>query len=114
MPEDHYELAAPILPGKLEKWKSMLGEINGPRKKDYQASRKKIWIRHERVWFQHTPQGDFALLSFEGKDTSKALEKLMNSRDPFDKWFAENLKDIHGIEVATSPVPISQLYLDIL
>jgi hypothetical protein len=114
MAEDYYVLAAPLLPGKFEKWKSMLKEIKGPRKEDYQASRKKMGIKHERAWLQHTPQGDFVLVSFEGKDTSKVLEKFMKSKDPFDKWFAKNLQEIHGIEISTSAPSINELYLDIL
>ena len=44
MAEDYYVLAAPVLPGKLTKWKSMLNEIKGSRRKDYQAARKKMGI----------------------------------------------------------------------
>jgi hypothetical protein len=114
MAEDYYVLAAPLLPGKFEKWEAMLKEIKGPRKKDYQASRKKMGVKHERAWLQHTPQGDFVLVSFEGKDTSKVLEKFMKSKDPFDVWFAKNLQEIHGIELSTSAPSINELYLDII
>jgi len=114
MAEDYYVLAAPVLPGKLEKWKGMLKEVKGKRKKDYQASRKKMGIKHERVWLQHSPMGDFVLVSFEGKDTSRVLERFMKSKDPFDTWFAKNLEEIHGIEVSAGPPEINELYLDIL
>jgi hypothetical protein len=98
----------------LEKWKSVLNEVKGPRKKDYQASRKKMGIKHERVWLQQTPMGDFVLVSFEGKDTSKVMDKFLKSKDPFDKWFAQNIKEIHGIEVSSNPASVNELYLDIL
>jgi hypothetical protein len=112
--EDYYVLAAPVLSGKLEKWKSMMKEVKGPRRKAYQASRKKMGIKHERVFLQHSPMGDFALVSFEGKDTSRVIEKFMKSKDPFDMWFAKNLQEIHGIEVSTSPMEINEIYLDLL
>lgn len=114
MAEDYYVLAAPVLPGKLAKWKSMLNEVKGPRKKEYQAARKKMGIKHERVWLQRTPAGDFVLVSFEGKDTSTVMEKFLKSKDPFDKWFAKQIAEIHGIEVSDSPPSINELYLDIL
>jgi hypothetical protein len=114
MAEDYYVLAAPVLPGKLAKWKSVLNEVKGPRKKDYQASRKKMGIKRERVWLQHTLTGDFVLVSFEGKDTSKVMERFLKSKDPFDKWFAQSVKEIHGIEVSDNPPEINELYLDIL
>ncbi len=114
MAEDYYTLAAPILPGKLEKWKAMLKEIKGPRKAEYLAARKKMGIKHERAWLQHTPAGDFAIVTFEGKDTSRVIEKFMKSKDPFDKWFAKNIGEIHGIEVSANPPEINELVFDIL
>ena len=69
-----------------------MAEVKGPRKKDYQASRRKAGIKLESIWLQHTPMGDFVLVSFEGKDTSKVLEKFLKSKDPFDKWFAKGLQ----------------------
>jgi hypothetical protein len=114
MAEDYYVLAAPIKPGKLEKWKSMIKEVKGPRKADYAASRKKMGIKHERVWLQHTPMGDFVLVSFEGKDTANVMGKFMASKDPFDKWFAKGIAEVHGIEVSDDPPEINELILDIL
>lgn len=95
-------------------WKSVLQEVKGPRKKDYQASRKKAGIKHELVWLQHTPMGDFVLVSFEGKDPSNVMEKFLKSKDPFDVWFSKNIAEIHGIEASASPPPTNELYLDIL
>jgi hypothetical protein len=112
--EDFYVLAAPILPGKMKKYESMIAEIKGPRKKEYQAARRKMGIKHERVWLQHTPMGDFALVSFEGKDTSKIFEKFIKSKDPFDKWFSKQIAEVHGMEISENPPEINELYLDIL
>jgi hypothetical protein len=112
--EDYYVLAAPVLPGKLTKWKSMLNEIKGSRRKDYQAARKKMGIKRERAWLQHTPQGDFVLVYLEGKDTSNVMERFLKSKDPFDQWFAKQVAEIHGIEVSTNPPETNELFLDIL
>lgn len=57
--------------------------------------------------------GDFVLVSFGGKDTSKVFEKFAKSKDPFDKWFVKNVQEIHGLEVSNAPPP-NELYLDIL
>ncbi len=74
-------------PGKLEAWKRMVNDIKGTRSKEYQVSRKKMGIKHERVWLQHTPQGDFVVVSIEAKDAPRLFEKFAASKEPFDKWF---------------------------
>ena len=113
MAEYYYVLAAPLLPGGLEKWKKMVNEIKGPRKNEYQAARKKMGIKHERVWLQQTAQGEFTLVSFEGTDTSKVLEKFLKSQDPFDKWFARTFKRSTDRGIGNPP-SVNELYLDIL
>lgn len=113
MPEEHYAFAVPIAPGKLKTWKRMVEEIKGPRKKEYQASRKKTGITHEHVWLQHTPQGDFVVVSVVGKDAPNMMERLAASKGAFDKWFLEQVAEIHGIQPDSLP-PANESYLDIL
>ena len=49
--------AFPILPGKTDDWRRFIGELNGARRQEYEASRKALGI-HERTFFQPTPMGD--------------------------------------------------------
>ena len=114
MSDEHYAMVAPILPGKLGAWKNMIGELKGSKKKEYQASRKRMGIKHERAWLQQTPQGDFVVVSLEGKQTSKVLQKSAASKDPFDKWFMGQVSEIHGIQLSDALPPPNELYLDIL
>jgi hypothetical protein len=114
MAKEHYAFAVPIVPGKLESWKSMVDEIKGPRRKEYKASRKKAGISHEHVWLQHTPQGDMVIVSVVGKDASKMLEKFAASKEPFDVWFLKQTGDLHGINPAAGLPPANESYLDIL
>src|SRR5713226_5335704 len=114
MTERHYAFAAPIVPGKLEAWKRMVADLKGPRRKEYQVSRKKMGIEHERAWLQHTPQGDFVVVSIEGKDAPKLFEKFAASKEPFDKWFLGQIADVHGIQVPGGVPPTNESYLDIL
>jgi len=92
----------------------MVNEIKGARKKEYQAARKKMGVTHERAWLQHTPQGDFVVVSIEGKNAPKLFEKFAASKEPFDKWFAAQIADIHGIQVSGDVPPPNELHVDIL
>jgi hypothetical protein len=113
MSDNHYAFALPIVPGKLKAWKRMVEEIKGSKKKEYQASRKKAGITHEHVWLQHTPQGDFVVVSVVGKDAPNMVERFAASKLAFDKWFLGQISDVHGINPDSMP-PVNESYLDIL
>jgi hypothetical protein len=49
-------MAIPILPGKTDAWHAFIEELNGPRKADFDASRRRLGVR-ERTFFQETPMG---------------------------------------------------------
>lgn len=105
--------AAPILPGKLEAWKQFNYEINGLRRKEFEAQQKRVGITRQRVWLQHTPAGDMALIVQEGEEPQKAMEILGASDDEFDVWFKGQVKDIHGLDLSQSlPGPLSELCID--
>jgi hypothetical protein len=108
----HYAFANPVLAGKLDTWKSYIKEMNGPRNKERNESRKKVGLTVERVWLQHTPMGDFAVVYWEAKDIGKVFEGLIKSDAPFDKWFRDKvLVEVHGMDLSKVP-PMNELMLD--
>jgi DNA polymerase III epsilon subunit-like protein len=98
---------APILPGKLDEWKSLIQEMNGPRMEEYRKSRERMGLTREVVSHMETPQGDFVALFQEGEDVSKAFQALAASNEPYDEWFKEKISEIHGItpEMLQAPLP---------
>ena len=60
----------PLTPGKTEEWRSWRQEILGPRRSEYQAFRRHLGFTAHRMYLQHTPQGDAAILYLEGDDQS--------------------------------------------
>ena len=108
----YYAFVNPVIAGKLETWKNYIKEMNGPRNKERNESRKKIGLTVERVWLQHTPMGDFAVVYWEAKDISKVFDVLIKSDAPFDKWFRDNiLVGVHGMDFSKLP-PMNELMLD--
>ena len=108
----HYAFANPVLAGKIELWKSYIKEMNGPRDRERKESRKKAGLTIERVWLQHTPMGDFAVVYWEAKDIAKVFETLVRSDAPFDKWFRDKiLVEVHGMDLAKLP-PMNEPVLD--
>jgi hypothetical protein len=108
----YYAFTNPVLPGKIGTWKSYIEEMNGPRNKERIESRKRVRLNVERVWLQHTPVGDFAVVYWEGKDIGEIFDGLMKSETPFDKWFRDKiLVEIHGMDLSKLP-PMNELVLD--
>jgi hypothetical protein len=102
-----FAIAVPILADKAEQFKALVAALNGERKADFAASRKRLGVR-ERTFHQHTPMGDFVVVTLEGDDPAAAFTKFGQGDDAFTKWFAAQVKEVHGIDVnaaTTGPLP---------
>ncbi len=101
-------MAVPVLPGKLDEWRQFSAELMGPRRAEYEASRRRMGVRSEHSFLQHTPMGDLVILVFEGDNLPAAMATMANSTDPFDQWTAAKAKEIHGLDpsqVRSTPLP---------
>ena len=107
-----FAMAFPIVPGKTEAWKKFSGELSGSRFDEFAASRKKLGVR-ERTFLQHTPMGDFVLVTLEGEDPATAFTNFAKSDDAFTKWFISQVKELHGVDLANPPKgPLPELSID--
>ena len=89
----------PILPGKTDAWRRFIGELNGARRAEYEASRKALGVR-ERSFLQPTPMGDFVIVTLEGDEPGAAFAKFAAATDPFSSWFLAQVKELHGFDLA--------------
>jgi hypothetical protein len=87
-----------IQPGKREEAKAVFDEIRETRRSECEASRRRLGIREERVWFQTLPQGDMAVVYWEGDDPRAALQEFASSTDPFDEWLIERGREVYHFE----------------
>ncbi|WCI09606.1 DUF6176 family protein [Arthrobacter sp. OVS8] len=103
---------APILPGKLDEWKSLDAEMNGPRREEHARSRTRMGVTREVASLVQTPQGDFVCLFHEAEDLAKAFQTLAASDDPYDVWFREHLASVHGMseEMLAGPIPATLFF----
>jgi len=102
----------PILPGKTEQWKHFSHEIVN-RRTQYETSRKRLGVTREVAYLQQTPQGDMAIVYMEAQDIAAMLQGLGSSQEPFDVWFREQVKDIHGVDLAQPPAgPLPEAIVD--
>ena len=102
--------AAPVLPGKTETDRSAMQSVNdGERKADHASSRQRHGIAREAVWIQQTPAGDVAVVYLEAEDLAAAFAGIGSSEDPFDTWFRDMVRDVHGIDLAEGFAPPEQM-----
>jgi hypothetical protein len=93
--------ATPIIPGKTETDRdAMRSCTEGERKAAHESSRERHGISREAVWLQQTPGGDVAVVYLEADDLQTAFAGLGSSQEPFDQWFRELIRDVHGIDLA--------------
>lgn len=103
--------AAPLLPGKTEQDRTDIGSCTpgGERQAAHEASRARHGITREAVWIQPTPAGDLAVVYIEADDLQAAFAGLGSSQDPFDVWFREQVRDVHGINLEDGFPPPEQI-----
>ena len=99
-----------IQPGKREEAKRIFEEIRGARRSEYEASRQRLGIRKEKVWFQGLPQGEMAVVYWEGEDPRRALEEFARSTDPFDEWLKERGREVYHFEPGQTLVADEEVF----
>lgn len=92
-------VAFPILKGKTEQWKKFNNDLTAKYKKEFTESRKKLGVQ-ERTFFQSTAMGDLAIVTLEGENPEQAFKSFGEGTDEFTKWFLNNVKELHGIDLA--------------
>lgn len=105
-------VAFPILPGKTDEWRAWMGDINGSRREEFDASRRNAGV-HERTFLQSTPMGDVVIVTLEGDEPGRAFGKMLGADDDFARWFAAKAKEIHGVDLTRQQVvSIPELIVD--
>lgn len=94
-------LAVPLLPGTTSTDREeMLSCWRGERAEDHATSRRLHGITREPVWIQSSPGGDIAVVLIESPAVANAMLGLATSQAPFDVWFRDHLRAVHGLDLA--------------
>jgi len=101
---------APLLPGKTETDRDAMASCSqGERKAAYEDARRRAGVTREAVWIQSTPGGDLAVVYLEADDLGRALQTIGASDEPFDRWFRDHVRDVHGISLEEGFPPPEQI-----
>lgn len=104
--------AVPLLSGRAELNRIELASCwLGARREAYRDACRRAGIIRESVWVQPSPDGGLAVVLLEADDLDVALRILETSDEPFDRWFRDHLRQVHGTTWAQA-APSPQLVLD--
>jgi hypothetical protein len=102
--------AIPLLTGKTGEAREALASCaHGERSPEYESSRERLGIRREAVWIQPTPGGDISVVYLEADDLESALGGMGTSDAPFDRWFRDHARNVHGIALEEGFPPPEQV-----
>ena len=104
--------ALPLLVGQTDRDRSALASCwRGERREAHQDARRRAGITREAVWIQPQPRSDVAVIYLEADDVAAAFAVLGTSAEPFDLWFRELVRRVHGIDLSDGLDP-PELVLD--
>ena len=105
-------IALPCVPGGADRLRQLAAECGGPRRADFEDFHRRVGLVGERWYLQQTPQGELCIITLEG-DPGGAIARLGASQHPFDVWFREAVKGVHGVDFAEPlPGPPPELVFD--
>lgn len=88
-------------------------EVQGPRRDEYDDFHRRVGLQGEAWYIQQTPQGDLSIAYLEGDDPLRSVQALAQSDHPFDRWFKEQVKLVHGIDFNQPPAgPLPEVVHD--
>ena len=105
-------MAAPIVPGKLDTWRSWVAELVGPRKAEFEASNARHQLTRHDAWLQNNPDGSqVVIVLHEGPGAEGYMRSVAESKDPFDQWFVSAVSEIHGMDLSGPLPPPAEKFL---
>ena len=89
-------LTFPILTGKVEAWRRFCQELAGARRQSYEASRKRLVITREQMTLVENSFGAMSVTTLESPDVGWALDQIISSERPFDRWYRNKSEKATG------------------
>jgi len=94
----------PMKPGKFGEYKAFVAEITGPKKSEFMDLLKRHHLNTSEVWHHQLGNLEYVIVYHEVDDNAPdPLASWASSSHPFDKWFQEQLNNLHDMEGVKLP-----------
>ncbi len=102
-------LAAPLPAENLDAWEAWTAELKGARKAAFDEMNARYGLEEHRAYLQPLPDGSFLVIVVsEGPGADEFLASVAASEEEFDRWFAQSVADLHGMEMGGEPPPLAE------
>jgi hypothetical protein len=64
---------------------------------------RRLGVTREYVFIAELPGGDQFIAYFDSPDVNQVLSEFVQSQDPFDLWFKDQLRDVSGLDFNNPP-----------
>ena len=107
---DTQAFALPTLLGGTEALKRLATELRGARRAEFEDFNRRMGFARHNAYIQKTPEGDMVIVYLEGADLPRSYQMLATSGHPFDRWFREQAKLVHGVDFSRPfPGPLPEV-----
>ena len=91
----------PILPGKSDACKRFIADLTSTHAEKFAASQRAEGITEEHFFLQADGKGDVLIVYNDGDPIKRERMRQVRSQsdDPFDIWFREQFRAVHGISL---------------
>jgi hypothetical protein len=102
-----FAIALPVRPGLESSLEPLGEELRSSRREDFDRSERRLGISKESWFLPKAATGNLVLVTFEAENPGQALVEFGRSRDSFDLWFKQRVKEITGVDMngPLSPAP---------
>jgi hypothetical protein len=100
---DHACIVIPILPGKTDAARAFQREIDTTRKADYARTERRLGVTREYWFIAELPGGDQFVLYWDSPDANQVVSDFVQSQDPFDLWFKDQVREVTGLDLNNPP-----------
>jgi hypothetical protein len=99
----------PIVPGKEELDRQTLDEMVSSRRDEFESALREAGLTRQMVWHQQTPDGAVAVVYLEGDDALAGMQKFSASDAPFNSWFRDQMKEVHGVDISAGAPQVDKV-----
>jgi hypothetical protein len=101
-------MIAPLAADKLGDWEMWIGELNGPRRAEFDDMNTRHGLTEHRAYLQPMPDGSYSVLVIhEGPGGDTFMANAMSSDHEFDRWFVESVATIHQLDSSGALPPLA-------
>ncbi|HET8632161.1 MAG TPA: hypothetical protein VFL91_32445 [Thermomicrobiales bacterium] len=96
-----YAFTWPVLPEQAEALRDLAAALQGPRREEFAALRRRMGVTREAWWYRPA-QGEL-IVAFAVADPAAAFAAFTNADDAFARWLKRQLREITGRDPLEEP-----------